>query len=1084
MRYMNELRPSFLFIVVLLGQTLLAQVDTGAISGTVKDSTGGVLQAAKVKIVETETEIALSLVTNADGFYSAPALHIGEYTASAQAAGFATQTKTDIELRVQDRLDVDFILAPGQMSTVVTVASQLPPLQTEDSSMGQVVEDETMQNLPLNGRNYIQLATLGAGTSPSRGGAERDTFVANGAREVQNTYLLDGIDNKNKIVGFDNSAAQAIEPVLDGVQEFKVETSTFSAEFGQAAGAVVNVTLKSGTNQFHGSMWEYLRNSFFDATPYFQIEGQKPNYAQNQFGATFGGPIIKNRTFFFASWQGLQSVNMAPQLAGVPTLKQRKGIFSTPIYEPTSTVANPKGTGYVRTPFPNKTIPASEWDPVSTKLLALYPLPNLNGAANFLSDQAERLTGEQGNIRGDHRFSYKDTFFVRYSKQDNTDVLPAPLPPPSSDPSDVWTEAHSVVGSETHIFRANLINEWRVGYMETREVEQVPGTNLDAEYGIQGAPNYPDVHGLPTFGITDLSTLGTTSSGILPIGATGSGNLPLDKQGRNIQLLDDLSWIKGRHTLKFGVDGEQVTLYGDVTLSARPTFDFTGVYTQNPQSRSGTGAGLADFLLGYVNDYAVSTRSDNENRQHTLEGYIQDDWKVSQKLTLNLGLRYELAMPWYETANHYADLILQPGPAYGMVMTAPEASQYGLRNSFATPDAKNFAPRVGLAYHVTPKTVIRSGFGVFYGRADENLGVSGRPTDNPPYFLRSINMGDQIHTLIRLSEGIPAGILNPDHIVNANVNYWPIYMPLPYTLEWNFNVQRELGRGFTAQLGYVGSGSHDLYVESNFNQPQPGPGAIEPREPFPAYSAINSYLPLDRSNYNSLIFQIERRFHNGFSFLGAYTWSHSLDYGGQVADSNEIPPQNPDNYTANYGNSNFDVRQRLSVSYIYELPFGRGKTWLTQPGVARASLGGWQLSGVTSIQTGLPFTPILNFDPTNTGTTARPNVVAGAAFYPTDQGPNDWFNSSAFVSPGAYTYGNAGRNILVGPGTRNNDVGLQRSASFKERFILRFTAQAFNLFNTPQFGLPNNKVGVSTTGVIATVVTPARQLQLGLHLTF
>jgi len=1084
MRYTNELRPSFLFILVLLGQTLLAQVDTGAISGTVKDSTGGVLQVAKVKIVETETDIALSLLTNGDGFYSAPALHIGKYTVSAQAAGFATETKTDIELRVQDRLDVDFILAPGQMSTVVIVTSRLPPLQTEDSSMGQVVEDETMQNLPLNGRNYIQLATLGAGTSPSRGGAERDTFVANGAREVQNTYLLDGIDNKNKIVGFDNSAAQAIEPVLDGVQEFKVETSTFSAEFGQAAGAVVNVTLKSGTNQFRGSMWEYLRNSFFDATPFFQIVGQKPNYTQNQFGATFGGPIIKNRTFFFASWQGLQSVNVAPQLASVPTLKQRKGIFSTPIYEPTSTVANPKGTGYVRTPFPNKTIPPSEWDPVSTKLLALYPPPDLNGAANFLSDQAERLTGEQGNIRGDHRFSDKDIFFVRYSKQDNTGVLPAPLPPPSSDPSDVWTEAHSVVGSEMHIFRPNLINEWRVGYMETREVQQVPGTNLDAEYGIQGAPNYPDVHGLPTFGITGLSTLGTTSPGSLPIGATGSGNLPLDKQGRNIQLLDDLSWIKGRHTLKFGVDGEQVTLYADVTLSARPTFDFTGVYTQNPQSRSGTGVGLADFLLGYVNNYTVSTRSVNESRQHTLEGYFQDDWKVSQKLTLNLGVRYELAMPWYETANHYSDFILQPGPAYGLVKTAPEASQYGLRNSFANPDTKNFAPRVGLAYHVTPKTVIRSGFGVFYGRADENLGISGRPTDNPPYFLRSINTGDQIHTLIRLSEGIPAGILNPDDIVNPSVNYWPIYMPLPYTLEWNFNVQRELGRGFTAQLGYVGSGSHDLYVESNFNQPQPGPGAIEPREPFPAYSAIDAYLPLDRSNYNSLILQIERRFHNGFSFLGAYTWSHSLDYGGPVSDINDIPPQNPDNYTANYGSSNFDVRQRLSVSYIYELPFGRGKTWLNQPGVARASLGGWQLSGVTSIQTGLPFTPILNFDPTNTGATARPNVVAGAAFYPTDQGPNDWFNASAFPAPAAYTYGNAGRNILVGPDTRNNDVGLQRSASFKERFVLQFTAQAFNLFNTPQFGLPNSRVGVPTTGVIATVVTPARQLQLGLHLSF
>jgi hypothetical protein len=526
-----------------------------------------------------------------------------------------------------------------------------------------------------------------------------------------------------------------------------------------------------------------------------------------------------------------------------------------------------------------------------------------------------------------------------------------------------------------------------------------------------------------------------------------------------------------------------VTLYGHVTLSARQNFDFTGVYTQNPQSRTGTGSPFADFLLGYVNDYTTSTRPDNEERQHTYEGYIQDDWKVSQKLTLNLGLRYELCMPWYDTTNAFSDFILQPGPAYGLLVTAPEAGQYGLRNSFATPDTKNFAPRVGLAYHITPKTVIRSGFGVFYGRADENLGISARPTNNPPYFIRSINTGDQVHTLITLSEGIPAGILDPNHIVNANVNSWPIYMPLPYTYEWNINLQRELGRGFTAQLGYVGSTAHDLYVDPNFNQPPPGPGKVASREPFPNYSAINAFLPLDRSNYNSMIFQLERRFHNGLSFLGSYTWSHSLDYGGGTADG-DTGPQNPYNLRAEYGSSDFDVRQRLSVSYIYELPFGRGKAYFNQPGVARAVLGGWQLSGVTSIQSGLPFTPILSYDPTNTGTTARPNVIAGAAFYPANQGPSDWFNSSAFVAPAAYTFGNAGRDILVGPLTRNNDVGLQRTASFKERFTLQFTAQAFNLFNTPQFGLPNNKVGVSTTGVITTVVTPERQFQLGLHLSF
>ena len=1082
MHYRNTIRIASLLAFSAL-QALYAQLDTGAISGIVKDSSGAVLQSAKVTIVETETGITISLLSNGDGFYSAPALHIGKYKISASAAGFTTETQAGIDLRVQDRLNLDFTLAPGQTSTVVTVEGGAALLQTEDTSMGQVVDDATMQNLPLNGRNYIQLATLGSGTSPSRRGAERDTFIANGARELQNTYLLDGVDNKNKIVGFDSSAAQAIEPVIDGVQEFKVETSTFSAEYGQAAGAVVNVTLKSGTNQFHGSMWEYIRNSFFDAKPYFQVLGQKPDYNLNQFGATFGGPVIKDRTFFFGSWQSLRAVDDVPQLATVPTLAQRSGVFSTTIYDPNSTSANPNGSGYVRTPFPHNTIPASAWDTVSAQLLPLYPLPNLTSTSNFFSDQKERLANDQYNFRLDHRFNDKDNFFARYSRTEGENVLPAPLPPPASNPSDVWPDARSLAGSETHIFRPNLINELRFGYMETREIQQVPGVNQDAAFGITGAPNYPEVHGLPTFAISGLNTLGTTGPGTLPLGATGSGNLPLNKQGKNQQFFDNLSWVKGRHTLKFGVDVEQVMLYGYVTLSARPALTFTGVFTQNPQSRSGTGSAFADFLLGEVNQLTVSTRPRNWEKQHTAEGYVQDDWKVSPKLTVNLGLRYELAMPWYEIHNAFSDFILQPGPAYGLLVTAPDASQYGLRNSFATPDTKNFAPRAGLAYQLTPKTVIRSGFGVFYGRTDENLGISSRPTNNPPYFLRSIDTSDQIHTLMTLDGGIPPNLLNPNHVINANVNSWPTYMPLPYTYEWNLNLQQQLAAGFTLQAGYVGSASHNLYVDPNFNQPQPGPGSIASREPFPQYSQILAFLPLDRSNYNSLIAQVERRFRNGFSFLGAFTWSHSNDYGGQVSDSLDYGPQNPYNWTSNYGSSNFDVRRRLSLSYIYELPFGRGKPLVNQPGIARAILGGWQLSGVSSYQTGLPFTPILSFDPTNTGATAHPNVVPGAALYPSPS-RTSWFDGSAFVAPAAYTYGNAGRNILRGPNTVNTDVGLLRSATFKERYNLQFSAQAFNVFNTPQFGLPNNTIGVATTGVITTVVTPERQLQLGLHLQF
>ncbi len=1085
MRYSSAgVKLVLLFISAWAAQCLIAQVDTGAISGTVTDSSKRAVQTARVRILHVETGIVATIQTNGEGFYSAPGLRMGKYNVSASADGFATETKTGIELRVQDRLNVEFTLVPGQMTTTVSVMAETPPLETGDSSMGQVVDQPTMHSLPLNGRNYIELATLAAGTSPSRRGGERATFIANGVRATQNVYLLDGADNRNKIAGFDNSTAQAIEPVLDAVREFKVQTSTFSAEFGQAAGAVVNVTMKAGTNRIHGSLFEYIRNSYFDATPYFQVDGQNPQFNQNQFGATVGGPIAKDSTFFFVSWQSMRAVSFAPQLTSVPTLKQRQGIFPMTIYDPRTTVATPNGKSSLRTPFPKNTIPAKAWDAVAAGLLPLYPLPNLDRPTNFFSDQKESVDNDQFNFRGDHHFRSGDSLFARASFTNNTNLLPAVLPTPVTSLITVWPEAHSGVGSETHIFRPNLINEARVSYLETRERQQVAGSNLNAQYGIKGAPDDSEVHGLPTFAIAGFATLGTTGPGALPLSATGSANLPIDKQGRNFQIFDNLSWVRGRHTLKFGVDVEQVTLYANVTLLERPNFNFTGVYTQNPQNPIVTGASLADFLLGWVNDFTVSTRSRAEVRQHTFEGYVQDDWKATSRLTWNLGLRYELAMPWYETAGRYANFILDPrNAAYGTVVTAAQARHYGYRDSFTEPATRNFAPRVGLAYLVTPRTVIRSGFGVFYGRVDENLGLNARPTNNPPFFERSANFGDQVHKLILLSEGLPPNALDPGHVLNPNVNSWPRQMPLPYTLEWNFNVQQELGHDFTAEIGYVGTAGHDLYITQNFNAPYPGPGPIAPRRPFPSYSAILDYVPLIRSNYHSMIVQVERRFRNGLSFLGAYTWSHSIDNGGQMSDA-DVPAQNPHDLSAERGSSNFDVRHRLSVSYIYDLPFGRGKPWLSRPGVARALLGGWELSGITSIQTGLPFTPILKTDNSNTGTIARPDVVPGVALYPARQDPTNWFNPTAFTTPAPFTYGNAGRDILRGPGLWNQDVGLDRSISIRERFVIRFSAQAFNVFNTPQFGLPNNKLGVPTTGVISTVITQARQLQLGLHLTF
>ncbi len=399
-----SVRP--LFLAAFSVCAVLAQVDSGGISGVVSDTTGAVIPGARVRIVQENTNVATDLVTNASGFYAAPALRPGAYRIAVTKDGFRAERRTGIELRVQDRLEVSFQLEVGTASAEVTVSAAAPLLESETSSLGQVIEEKTITDLPLNGRNFIQLATLGAGTLPSTRTAERDSFISNGARGVQNSYLLDGIDNRNRILGFDKNSAQIIQPIIDAIQEFKVQTSTFSAEFGQAAGGVVNVTMRSGTNSLHGNLFEFLRNSQMDATPYFQPSGGKPLFIQNQFGATLGGPIVKDRTFVFGSWQSTREQSSAPQIASVPTLPMRQGIFPGRVNDPVTKLA-----------FPNNTIPVSQWDSVAAKLMPLYPEPNLPSAVrNFYYNPKERLKADAYNVRVDHHIGPKDSIFGRISQ--------------------------------------------------------------------------------------------------------------------------------------------------------------------------------------------------------------------------------------------------------------------------------------------------------------------------------------------------------------------------------------------------------------------------------------------------------------------------------------------------------------------------------------------------------------------------------------------------------------------------------------------------------------------------------------------
>jgi hypothetical protein len=1080
---MRKFLKHFAFLVTGFAVVAYAQVDTGSISGTVKDAGGSVIVDATVTITDPSSGASVTTKTNQDGFYTIVDLKPGTYSVATAAPGFQAITKTGIDLRLQDRLAINFDLQVGQAATSIQVQAAAPALETETSSLGQVLESHAIEGLPLNGRNYIQLAILGAGTTPSQRSNERNSFVANGQREIQNSYVLDGIDNKNKIVGFDSSDAESVEPIVDAIQEFKVQTATFSAEFGQSAGGVVNASIRSGTDQIHGSVFEYLRNSWLDASPFFQPAlTAKPQFIQNQYGATVGGPIVKNRTFLFFAWQSSRINDASPQLAVVPTASQLEGNFTTTIYNPATTAPNPNGSGSVRTPFPGNHIPVSDFDPVAAKLLTLFPAPNLTGANNFFSNQKETVNNDQYIGRLDHRFSEKDTAFARYVANFSTNVLPAVLPPPASSPSVVWPEAHSFAASESHVFTPTLLNEARIGYQETREKQTVLGPRLFDQYGIIGAPDLPNVTGLPTFAVTGLTTIGTTGPGTLQTSATGSGNLPIDKQGRTIQVNDNLTWQHGRHVLKFGFDFQQVTLYAKVTLSARPAYSFSGVYTQNPQSRTGTGNPLADFLLGYTSSSSVSTASDSESRQHIWQGYVQDDWKATSRLTVNAGLRYELPLPFYETSNHYADAILEPGPLYGTLLDASQAGLHGYRRSFVDPNFRNFAPRLGFAYQASPATVVRAAGGIFYAR-DENVPVADRPTNNPPYYVLSSYTSDQIDPSIILATGFPANAISPTSVKTPSVNSYLKHSPTPYVQQWTLNLQHDFGFGFVGQLTYVGSSTHRLYYPNQIDQPTPGPGAVQARRPFPQFSALHAYAPVVDANYNSLQAQVERRFTNGFSLLAAYTWGHSIDDGPSQVDS-VVAPQYAYDFAAERGNSAYDVRNRLVVSSLYELPFGKGKAFLSDSRVGNAIAGGWLLTGIFSAQSGLSFTPVESVDGSNTGTTQHPNRIGNGNLSSSARTIRHWFDTSAFPTPAQYTFGNSGRNILTGPGFHNVDLGLSRTIPLIERTSLEIRAEAFNIFNTPQFGLPNATLGQSTTAVISSVTNPQRQLQLAAKIHF
>jgi hypothetical protein len=1084
---LNVLR---VFLLVLTGGLAIAQTSTGTINGTVTDPSGSIIPGAQVRILGAETgDLVRELSTSEEGNFVAPLLRPSVYTVEVVAQGFKKLVRSNITLRVDDKLDLKLQLDVGSATESVQVTASAELLEERSNTVGQTVAEQTIQQLPLNGRNYLQLGTLTAGAVPNTRSRDR-SFSAYGNRGLQNAFLLDGARNQSYMRGLDNRARDAMRPSLEAISEFKVQTSNYSAEYGASAGAVVNVVTKSGTNQWHGSAFEFARNSAFDARDYFlPATSKQPLYIQHQFGGSLGGPVIKNRAWWHGAYQRTSITQGDTQIGNVPLADQRNGIFTTPVFDPATTRPNPNGTGFIRDPFPNNTIPANRFDPIGKRLVDLYPDPTRPGiAANYLSNPSLTTRTHNATIRGDIKISDADTLFVRWSL-DEAAFGAAPLLPQGAQTGVVRdVPARSWGTGYTRVLNPSMVNELRFAYNylgltqdATLARDEIIPNSIDPTVG----------SGIPTFNITNYAGIGAR-----PV---NFDNVPVIKESKVYNFSDNFSWVRGKQTIKAGFDFQYIEVPTFATLQGRGAFGFSGVFTQNPQARPGSGNAIADLLLGLPNNITVGSPSDARERTRNYYWYVQDDWAISRTFTLNLGLRYEITSPFWDDRNRLANLVLDPGELYGQYILAGDPR---LPRSLAQTDKNNWAPRVGFAWRAPAGLVVRGGFGIFFAQ-DEGFGVSQRPTNNPPFVgFGAYNLvSDQLNpsSTIRLSGSLPARPAPADPSTyrltpanTAQIRSWPTRLTTPYVQQWNLSIQKELARDLVWEVNYVGNSGVKLYGAFEGNQPLPGPGSVNSRRPLGNITSgsILQVEPWVTSSYHGLSTRLERRFSSGLSFLGAYTFGRALDMQSNIdlcdgctnsSGSGNVPDAR--NRRLNYGLSDHHIAHRFVFSGLYELPFGPGKQWLTS-GPASHLFGGWVLSGITNLSTGLPLTLNVNFDYANTGTLNWPNRIASGNL--DNRTVSRWFDTSAFVFPAQYTLGNAGRNIIIGPGTVSSDLGLQRNfrLPFGEGSRLEFRAEAFNVFNTPQLDQPGATLGNPNFGIITGTARPNRQLQLGLKILF
>jgi hypothetical protein len=1089
-RSVSVLLPAFLALGVCT--QIHAQFETAAVLGTIADPSGATIRQAHVVLANVDTGTTQDVETDSDGNYQFLEVRVGKYRVSADAVGFKKSETAEFAVTVGARQRVNTTLQVGDTKETVNVTATAATVEADSSERGQVIGGEQIANLPLNGRSSAALALLAPGVRLSYALGKREaSFNMGGLRSQFNNFTLDGVDNNAYGTSNQGLSNQVIQVSPDALQEFAIITDNYSAEYGRVGGGVVNASVRAGANQFHASAWDYLRNTDLNATGFFKpTGGAKPVYIANQFGATFGGPIKHNRAFLFVDYEGWRRLQRALSTGSVPTLTQREGNLGVPI-------ANP----YTGATYSNGIIPASALTPFGLKVLSQLPAPNLTGNTNnFTALLPSTDNDNKGDIRYDHYFSEKVTFFSRYSYRIYNQLASPSIPGPSGQGGGIlsrvmnWQTASGV----TWTMSPRSLLEFRFGASKT-EGRKTPATldggpSMLALYGIPGLPTTPQLTGgLNTQNITGYASYGRDYT---------------SPQWQNPLVFNpklNYSVILGRHTLKAGYEFQAIDTQLDDFNPAYGQDIYGGQFTNPTPTKSNTLYNISDFLLGARSTYQLTNFTIAHLRQRMQFAYLQDNFKVSPKLTLNLGIRYEFATPVYDRDNHMANL----DPATNTLVYAKDGSLTD--RALVNPSYNNWGPRIGLAYSINPKTVIRAGYGISYvlfirQGGDSYLAYNGpfvvnaQITQSPSEPLCA-PASDPLTCFRPTQLGIPDGFTSPANFstVNTKTVYVQKDIRWPYIQNWHFTIQRELAKDLILDVGYAANHTVGDWINADVNQALPNAAGqslpLKARRPNAQFDYIDGNYSAGFSSYNSLQVKIEKRYSNGLQILNSFTWSKAIDNASGALEMGNGDNQalNLFNFQTSKGLSSYDQPFNDTTSVVWDVPFGHGRRFGGGlPRVVDTLLGGWSLGIINTMQSGqtinLTYDPNAVFiatDGSKNSAVYRPNVI-GDIYPPAgQQSITNYFNLTNVVVPTDVTqpYGNAGRNIGRSNAYFDLDTGIHKQFRLTEGKTLEFRTEIFNTLNKTNFSAANGDRSNSSFGKITSTL-PARQVQFALRFAF